>query len=294
MNKYVRQSLSDAAVYLGQIPSNVINAITSILRIIVLSRLSVAFKSRKYYKLRSSDKCILLANGPSLKQSLDEGILDIDCSDIIGVNSFVQADAFWIYKPRFYYLLDGAFFDPFDERTRTQVSKLKSSFEKVTWEMYLCIPSSCVNGGVLDGLNNPLIKVIRWNTTSIDGSKFFRNVIYSAYLGMPKCMNITIFAIMASVLMRYKTIHIYGVDHSMFKGLYVDQDNTLCYTDSHVYDVAPILRKVPGRCIADELEGNVECFRSHAQINEYAIKNGINIINFTKESYIDAYERFKQ
>lgn len=294
MNKYVRQNLNYVATYLGQISTDFINAISSILRIIVLSRLNVAFITRNYYKLRKNDRCILLANGPSLKQSLIDGIMDANNSDIIGVNSFVQADAFWNCKPRFYYILDGAFFDPFDERTRAQVEKIKSSFERVSWDMYLCIPSSCVKGGILNGLNNPNIKVIRWNTTSIDGSCLFRHFIYGAFLGMPKCTNITNFAIMASVLIRYNTIYLYGVDHSMFKGLYVDEDNTLCYTDSHVYDVSPVLRKIPGRSIADELKGNVECFKSHTQINEYAIKKGVKIINYTKESYIDAYERYKK
>ena len=108
---------------------------------------------------------------------------------------------------------------------------------------------------------------------------------------MPVCMNVTIFAVMAAVWMGYKKVVLHGLELGMFTTLSVDQDNVLCYEDSHVYDTNKTTFKRYGRSLAEELQGFVDCFNSHKEINRYAKINGCQILNATKGSFVDAYER---
>ena len=80
----------------------------------------------------------------------------------------------------------------------------------------------------------------------------------------------------------------------------VDDDNRLCRTQSHYYDYSPAEPKPifvnathPPRpyTMASYLAETAELFRGHEVLAEYARTEGIRIINRTKGSMIDAYER---
>ena len=67
-------------------------------------------------KFSLKNKLLILGNGPSIKESLDSIIESKEEFEVLAVNKFAISDEFHLIKPRFYFLLDGDFFQ-FDEST---------------------------------------------------------------------------------------------------------------------------------------------------------------------------------
>lgn len=292
MNREVRNVLNSVSKGVGNMASNTVTSISSLLRVCVLSKLSIASKEKKYLIHKGSKDCCILANGPSLKDALEHGKVNLDGNDVFVVNMFVQSPEFWTIKPRFYYLVDGAFFSPKTERHNQLIQTLKDAFNKVDWEMYLCISSGCVNGGLLNELHNDHIKVLRWNTTTFEGFRWLRHFMFRHNMAMPRCQTVTNFALATAINMKYDNVYLYGADHGWTKDLRVDDDNVVCYGDRHVYNTNLTVIKLK-QDIATLLRQYAMMFESHHIINDFAKSMGVKIWNCTKGSFVDAYTRLK-
>ena len=71
MNKHLRETLNNASKSIGNAVDNTSNSLSSLLRMMILSRYGVACKAKHYPKLKQSKDCTILANGPSLKEALE-------------------------------------------------------------------------------------------------------------------------------------------------------------------------------------------------------------------------------
>ena len=290
MNKNARNLLNNVAKGLGLFYSNFVASISSLLRISILSSLNVAVKSKKYKSIVISKDCTILANGPSLKEALENNDVRLAGNDVFVVNMFVNSPEFWTIKPRFYFLVDSAFFAPSKDRHFNLISELAEALNKVSWDMYLCISSGCVNGGLIKELHNDRIKVIRWNTTTFEGFKGLCHFMYRHNMAMPRCQTVTNMALAAAINMGYDNVYLYGADHSWTRDLRVDDDNVVCYGDRHVYAPDVQVIKKDGT-IGRLLHAFANMFDAHWIINDYAKSMGVKIWNCTKGSFIDAYKR---
>ena len=287
----------DTLRLIAEIGSNVItgflSSFASILRMFLFSKISVAIETKKNIDIKKHIGCTILANGPSLKSAIENNELELENVDIFCVNSFCESEYFWKIKPMNYFLIDGQFFNPTVERCKNQVDILVKSLNKVDWDINLFIPSHAINGGVLKGLDNNRIHIVKMNTTTIEGYDWFCNLLYSSYLGMPMCINVVIFAIMTAINMKYESIFMYGIDHSFSAQLFVDEENCVCSRESHVYSTEARIFKLPETTMAQTLLDMSNAFRIHEKLEKYSKKIGVKIINCTKGSFVDAYERNK-
>jgi hypothetical protein len=131
------------------------------------------------------------------------------------------------------------------------------------------------------------------NTTTTEGYDWFCNFIYKLNLGMPMCINVVIFAIMTAINMKYEKIYMYGIDHSFSAQLFVDEDNCVCSRESHVYSSEARIFKLPETTMAQTLLDMSNAFRIHEKLEKYSKTVGVKILNCTKGSFVDAYERKK-
>lgn len=293
MNKKVRDGLNGTVKGTASFFSELGMSASSLLRMGVLSSMGVARQSKKYGALRSSKNCCVLGNGPSLKKDFKAGRVLTDGNDLLCVNMFCESALFWELKPRFYYLIDGVFFAPTDERNKVLVEKLKEAFAKVDWEMYLVVSSSAVSGGdLLDSLTNPNVKVLRMNSTTVDGFRCFRHWTYRHRLGMPRCQTVANFALCAAIDLGYENVYLYGVDHTWTRDLFVDDDNVVCYGDRHVYNTGLTVIKKEGN-FAHLLRQFAMMFQAHYLIEDYARSRSVKIWNCGSDTFLDAYERKK-
>lgn len=248
-------------------------------------------------------KMLILGNGPSLREQMPRLIEGKawEQGDIMAVNFFAASEEFTVLKPKYYILSDPQFFREAGCSDRVR-DMYKALAEKVTWPMILYVqyynPERFDYAKAVEG--NPNIRIVRFHTTLFRG---FRNVEFWCYrrgLGSGNFGTVVQNGEFIAMQLGYRTIELYGVDHTLLEGLMVDDDNRLCRTQSHYYDATPAEPKPifvnatnPPRpyTMASYLAETAELFRGHEVLAEYARTEGIRIINRTKGSMIDAYER---
>lgn len=291
MNITIKDRIRDISVSMTSFTIGLVRTVASILRVFFLSSLKIATKSKEYIGYKSGRYAIVLANGPSLKKSFEDGQIQYEDADVFCVNSFFKSVYFYKIKPKFYCIIDGVYFNPIDENTKRIGDELVQGLKDVSWKMYLVLPSYVPGSVVFKYCTNPNITPLLVNTTSVDGFRFFRHLLYKQQLGMPKCMNVSTLAIMTSLILGHKDIKIFGLDHSWLKCYFVDEDNVFCSKEEHVYKEECKITRFPETTLVKNLDDFVKALQVHFIINEYAHSIGATIYNCTKGSYVEAYER---
>lgn len=145
----------------------------------MLSSFSVVRQSKHLSELKNSRSCCVLGNRLSLKDGFEKGRVKSDERDIFCVNMFCSSPLFKRLKSWFYFLVDGTYFAPQNERGRQLVEELTGAFNSVDWDMFLVISSSSVSGGgLLKSIKNEYPKVMRLNSAEINSFKSFRQWSY--------------------------------------------------------------------------------------------------------------------
>lgn len=250
---------------------------------------------------RYSGTLTLLANGPSLKEVLPQLLTEkFKDTDFIVLNYFATSDIFTQIKPQHYCLADPMFFYP--NHREQEVRNLYSILNRdVDWEMNLYIPQSQQKAFYgFANLKNPQIKVVPLNCVDYKGFECLRHYFYAWGLAMPPVNTVANMAIFIGINSGYKQINLYGVDHTFFDSLCINEKNELCNRDKHYYDngeatLKPIIRN-DNSCvwkISDYIFAIGNMFKSHDLLAAYAHLKDVRIVNCTKISMIDSYEREK-
>ncbi len=245
---------------------------------------------------------VILGNGPSLAADLPKLIARREhlMKDFMAVNFFAEDKRFETVRPNYYVLSDPMFFrrSEYYDRVMTFYEMLN---RKVTWPMNLYVqyynPEHFDYRAVLP---NPNIRIVRFHTQLYTGFRSTEFWLYRHGLGSANFGTVVQIGEYVALLLGYKTIELYGVDHTLLDGLCVDDQNRLCRTDRHYYDSSaepaepkPIYQKAPRRpyTMFVYLAEVAELFRGHETLRDYAQSLGARIINCTRGSMIDAYER---
>ncbi len=245
-------------------------------------------------KKNPTKKLLILANGPNLKESIRNGIQDIECSDIRVVNDFCKSEFFFAIKPASYVFADPFFFsDEITERHR----QIWEAFANVDWEMTLFIPYFTFSK-ISNRISNSNIKVCPYHHMPYNGWNSIRKLLYRKGLSMPRIQNVVIPSIFIGINEGYKQIDLYGVDHSWTKEIRVNKDNQVCLINSHFFDnKTPELKPwhkglgQPVYKMHEILRDLAWMFDGYHVLREYADSMGCRIINKTNDSFIDAFER---
>ena len=243
---------------------------------------------------------LILGNGPSLGEDLPRLIerREHETKDVMAVNYFALDERFATVRPAYYVLSDPTFFR--DSTHRNRVTELYRTLnEKVMWPMNLYV--QYYNPERFDyraALPNPNIRIVRFHTQLYRGFRGVEFWLFRRGLGSANFGTVVQVCEYVALLLGYKTLELYGVDHTLLDGLCVDEENRLCRADRHYYDAVPatpkpIFQNVPHRpyTMSVYLAEVAELFRGHEVLRDYAASLGARIINRTRGSMIDAYER---
>lgn len=240
----------------------------------------------------------ILGNGPSLSEELPRLMAEPEGRDFMAVNFFAHDPRFEVLRPSCYVLSDPMFFR--DSPRREQVAELYRTLnERVAWPMNLYVqyynPERFDYRAVLP---NPDIRIVRFHSHMYRGFRGVEFWLFRRGLGSANFGTVVQVGEYVALLLGYKRIELYGVDHTLLEGLCVDDRNRLCRVDRHYYDdgspeVRPIVRNVPPQpyTMAQYLAEVAELFRGHEVLRDYARTLGARIVNRTAGSMIDAYDR---
>lgn len=250
---------------------------------------------------RPASAMAILGNGPSLARELPQllGSREEEPRDFMAVNFFAEDERFETLRPKYYVLSDPMFFR--DSEYRDRVRALYRTLDrKVAWPMNLYV--QYYNPERFDyraALPNANIRIVPFHTQVYRGFRSLEFRLFRRGLGSANFGTVVQVGEYIALLLGYKRIELYGVDHTLLDGLCVDDANRLCRIDRHYYDAAeapapqPIYLKVPRRpyTMATYLAETAELFRGHEVLRDYASWLGARIVNRTRGSMIDAYER---
>ena len=264
-------------------------SIASVAKVILLSKgVSPAVREGKGREI------VILGNGPSLRQTIDNELDFLLTKDLMAVNFAALTPEFFKLRPLYYVIADGHFFSGLD--SDNNVRNLWEAFGRVSWEMTLLVPSKYRHLVKALLLHTEGLRVRYFNLTPVEGFRWLKNLLFKAGLGMPRPRNVMIPAIMEAIRMGYEKIYLCGADHTWTKTLDVDEENFVVSVQPHFYkdneeEHKRVRETYKGLKLHDVLGSMVVAFKSYWEIADYAKRRGIEIINATPGSMIDAFPR---
>lgn len=234
---------------------------------------------------------IVMGNGPSLKENLENDMDILSGTDTMAVNFAANAPEFTQLRPRFYVLADPHFFNSTDD---PNIKKLMRNLSEATWPMTLFVPEKAKLPQELTTVPN--ISVNRFCFNGFEGFECIAHFAFRHGWGMPRPRNVIIPSIMLGIWLGYKDIYIIGADHTWTRTLSVDEQNRVVSIQPHFYkeddhERERVTTTYHGVRMHSILESFSIAFRSYHAIRRYADETGTKIYNSTPGSFIDAFER---
>lgn len=270
---------------------NVESTVSSILKIGFLSR-GVTPASR----IGRGKTLVILGNGPSLRQTIDEYYERLKSYDMMAVNFAALSDDFIRLRPKYYMLADKHFFNGL--ATDPNVSTLWNKLRSVNWNMILLVPATYRPIAHSLVMMSKSIRIRTYNLTPVEGFRWLTHTIYSSGLGMPRPRNVLIPALMEGIRLGYSEIIICGADHTWTRTLEVDEYNRVLSVQPHFYedneDEHKRVRETYKNLRLHNVLGSMAiAFSSYWKVKEYADSCNVRIFNATPGSMIDAFPRIK-
>jgi hypothetical protein len=288
-----------------------------------LSIVKIVLKAKKYKKpaVNHSEDCYVMGNGPALSAAMEKDPNYFSGKHVCVVNGFSTTDIYAKIQPQSYFIKDGLFFW-IDEKEYANpeqtwrekksmgekntviaaVNTIKSIKEKTTWKQNLYLPVWAKKSLLVKEVSsNPNIHIVYFNNIKVDGFRWFLyRFIFPAGLGNPQFMNVVQMALFQKINEGFKNIYISGVNANFHQYLEVGDDNKVYMLQHHFYDKTPTRnvlsdRDASGNYIPQpiwkQFENLKRLFWGFAQIKSYANYKGCRIINTSKESFIDSFDR---
>ncbi len=270
--------------------SDAVATAASVVKIILKSRRAI--RARHAHTGRS---IAILGNGPSLRQTIDTYPQWLSSVSRMAVNFASISPDFFTLRPDFYIMIDPVCF-PAADAGPSLAADAWHSIRRADWQMTLMVPSArLADASRLLG-NSTCVRLRPVNITPIEGWKWFTHKAFDAGLGMPRPRNVLIAAVMAALSEGFGKIYLAGADHSWTRTLAVDKDNNVCNVVAHFYEekrveeeTTRIVEAYRGIHLHNVLESLMIAFRSYFHIKDYAAQRGVEIINITPGSFIDAF-----
>lgn len=244
-----------------------------------------------------SDTLIIMANGPSLRHTLERERKSLESYDLMAVNFAANTPDFFELEPKYYVLADPHFFTGADRDTN--VARLWKSLGKVDWDMTLFVPCprrKSFMASYSESMTRAGVKVKWFNLTPGEGLPVINRFLYRTGLAMPRPRNVLIASIMLGLREGYRKIFIVGADHTWSQSLWVDEQNRVVSVQPHFYKDRPdeldrVAAEYAGYHLHHILNSLTIAFRSYFDIADYARSIGAVIVNATPGSMIDAFPR---
>lgn len=251
-----------------------------------------------------SKPLLILGNGPSLNDTLKNSPPELlQGFDLMAVNAAACSEEYSVLQPKLYILNAVTYFQNDSELSPFYIQAKNDLFEalkeKTRWNMTLLVPFRAKKSIDFNELikANPNLNVSYFNQTPVEGLTFWSHRWYSLGWGMPRPHNVLIPGIMVGIRLGYRTIGIVGADHSWLADLSVNEKNEALLRHVHYYatdGTQPM--KVEDRIdrprkLHEIIHKFYLSFKGYWQIRAFAKAKHISIINASRVSMIDAFDR---
>ncbi len=278
--------------------NKLINTVFSVLKVLIQARAGLNLPAA------TKKACYILGNGPSLKQSLEKHRNLFTASELYVVNGFAISDYYKLLKPENYVFLD-QYFTGYDGKN-TPILTVQKTYEHLiedtSWPLNLFVPAATRKNLFWKELTlkNTNIRIVYYNYVIFRGFENIAHWFFKHNLAMPQCQNILAASIFLAINRGYEKVIIYGADHSWHEQLIVDESNTVSTLDKHFYNpggtevnLKKRVKKRDSYGVHVYFASLSKAFYSYWVLQQYATERGVNVLNASSKTYIDAFERVK-
>ena len=272
--------------------SKMVKTALSLLKILILWRMPAV------YPAAAHPTCVVLGNGPSLAQDMENYRNELQRHDLLCVNGFAVSDAYAQLKPTYYLMLDPAFWEA---ETPAIHGILDAMAQRTTWPVHLFVPHSARKARNLNKLReNKLIHIHFFNYIVYNGYRSIGHWFFRHGWASPQCQNVLVSAVFHAINSGHRNVILLGADHSWHENIVVKEDNIVYTKEVHFYDnlerctYIPFHTKIGARTTRTMGEITLEwskIFNGYFVLKQYATYRGCSIYNAGTKSYIDAFPR---
>ncbi|MDA3781127.1 MAG: hypothetical protein PF487_13020, partial [Bacteroidales bacterium] len=144
---------------------------------------------------------------------------------------------------------------------------------------------------------NKFIEPFFFNSVSFKGFQSVKYFLYSHNLSMPRPQNVLVAGIYCAILAKFKRIELFGAEHSWIKYLSVNDVCEVCIEDRHFYDKEKVTRQTWNSTHDGDTKLHVilrafaYMFESYWELQKFSEQQNVEIVNYSKESFIDAFKK---
>ena len=284
---------------------NMLLSVLTVGKVLLLSNPFLRFPRNKFKK-----SCVILANGPSLNQTITEHRSFLEDKALFCVNLFARTKNYELLKPAFYVITSPEYWNK-DEKDGWYEDRYKTFqdiVDKTKWELYLIVPKLAKKNRVWIKFmeRNPNVQLIYFNNTPVEGFRWINHLLFNLNLGIPRPHNVLIPSLFIAIKCGFKKIYLAGTDHNWLQDIYVTENNEVLLSQKHFYDDqfqdknnknSPHPRPMyhgttkEKRKLHEVLIKFYHAFKGYWDIKDYASEKNVDIVNLTTNSYIDAFNK---
>lgn len=269
--------------------------------------LKTDFIRTDFKKIRTEklDEIIVIGNGPSLKESVEESIDSFTGKTTACVNEFALCEYFGVIRPDYYIFLDPGYWTKDVPKWIRDLNDkdFKVLKDKVTWPMTIIMPLCAKRWNWFMDLPklNTNIEIRHINTTMINMncSRKLKDFLYSRNLAMPRPHTVLIGALFIAINLGYKKIFLVGADNACHENISLDERNNIYVKNEHFSpdkDLLPIplfkdLAETEKIKMHELFKVLSFVFEGMQEIARYADYRNVKVYNASKKTWIDAFER---
>jgi hypothetical protein len=287
-------AVTNFVLNLVELLSKLTQTLMSVAKVIIQSRKAGILPKRQH------DACCILANGPSLKLTLETSDIDfLADKELVAVNNFAISPFFKQLRPANYVIHDLAFYfyDGVHFKNQDVEKTLQALKTDIDWPIYLYVQQKARQSPYFRDLvlANKNIKLVYYNTAIFEGFDSIKHWFFRSHLATPQTQNVLVMALFLSIKRHFKQIYLFGADHSWHEQLKLGQQG-LEVKDHHFYDTkdkgyVPIFdpQKQEMSTMSKQFISLAKAFRGYEVLRDFARAEQVQVLNASKKTFIDAF-----
>jgi hypothetical protein len=246
-------------------------------------------------------RCFILGNGPSITKL---NLTFLKNEDTLVMNDFFKNHYCKKINPKFYFLLDGLYFQPenlsnlnpkFSKSADLYIKKKAKKINKAAKNSQLVLPYPFAHKyqNRYKYYNDKNIKYVRMLSFNI--SDYIPKNI-NIKIGVPFSFNVFTHVLCCAILMGYKEIYLMGAEQDMYLGNKAftnklsnlkKQEKTFFNNDIKKQKVNQLIPECTNYI---SFWSTYEILKAHINLQSFAILRGVKIYNTTKPGILDMYK----
>ncbi|MDR1881453.1 MAG: hypothetical protein LBR26_01560 [Prevotella sp.] len=241
--------------------------------------------------LRCHEELLVIANGPSFLEIIDQCLNYRNNVDVYSMNSATLAEWFFVFCPDYHMICDHCDFNtslPNGLIHKDTVERGWSMFDKVDWSLQCSVPYEYVSA-TKNLVDNQFIKITGCSLFELpenhpEPMKALSNGYY--IIGTA---NSVVRSLCMALVAGYKTIWLAGADATLINSFYTDEFCRIYRQFSHSYESPQVFPDYLN--LKERMRMNFNFISQLEFVKKLAEQNDVQIVNLSMKSLLDTFPK---